>query len=126
MKISYTNETRNFQHIGGVTIPPGETRDVDPSLLPDFKQEVATPELQLVDLIADLLKNNVKNISAELVNLSEQDLAHAASLEQDGQNRKSLIEAMMVENLRRATEKSAQPEVPQPDDVKADPAAPEA
>lgn len=105
-KVSYTNETSNFKHVGGVTIPPGETRDVDPSLLPGFEPEGKAPEAPPVDPIADLLKNNVKDISAELVHLSDEDLAHATSLEQDGQKRKSLIEAMTAENLRRANDKA--------------------
>ncbi|NDP59571.1 MAG: hypothetical protein GZ090_09460 [Oxalobacteraceae bacterium] len=105
-KVSYTNETRNFQHIGGVTVPPGETRDVDPSLLPDYQPEVPEQADAQGDPIAELLENNVKTVSAELANLSDDDLSHAALLEQDGQNRKSLIEAMSVETLRRATEKA--------------------
>lgn len=105
-KVSYTNETRNFQHVGGVTIPPGETRDVDPSLLPDYKPEGAAPEAPPVDVIAEFLKGNVKDISAELFDLSDEELIHAAALEQDGQNRKSLIEAMTAENLRRANDKA--------------------
>ena len=105
-KVSYTNETTKFQHVGGVTIPPGETRDVDPSLLPDYQPEGKAPEALPIDVIAEMLKGNVKDISAELVNLSDDELIHAAALEQDGQNRKSLIEAMTAENLRRANDKA--------------------
>lgn len=105
-KVSYTNETRKFQHVGGVTIPPGETRDVDPSLLPDYQPEGKAPEAPPDDPIAELLKGNVKTISAELEALLDDELIHAAALEQDGQNRKSLIEAMTAENLRRANDKA--------------------
>lgn len=103
---SYTNETRNFLHIGGVTIPPGETRDVDPSLLPNYQPEGVAVEETEIDQIAELLKVNVKLVTEQLAYMSEDQLAHAVSLEQVGQNRKSLIEAMTAENLRRATDRA--------------------
>lgn len=101
MKVAYTNETQNFMHVGSVTIPPGETRDVDPSLLDGYKPEPGPEEEQPVDLIAELLKASVKNITVELPGLSDEDLARAAVLEQGGQNRKSLLAALTEETLRR-------------------------
>lgn len=105
-KVPYTNNGENTVHIGSATIQSGETRDVDPSLLPGYQPEGAVVEETKLDPIAELLKGSVKNISVELANLSDADLAHAGSLEQDGQNRKSLIEAMTAENLRRANDKA--------------------
>lgn len=105
-KVSYTNETCSFQHVGGVTVPPGETRDVDPSLLPDYVPEGAAPDALPGDPIAELLKGNVKTIIADLFELSDEELAHATEMEQSGQNRKSLIEAMTAENLLRANDKA--------------------
>ncbi|WP_025918210.1 hypothetical protein [Herminiimonas sp. CN] len=105
-KVSYTNETTRFQHVGGVTIPPGETRDVDPSLLPDYQPEGVAVEEEEIDQVAELLKVNVKLVTEQLPHMSDDQLAHAVLLEQAGQNRKSLIEAMTAENLRRATDKA--------------------
>lgn len=101
-KVPYTNETDKFQHVGGLTIPPGETREVDPTMLPSYKPESARKEEAQSDPIADLLKKKVADVSAALPGLSDEDLATAEALEQDGQNRKSLIEAIAAENLRRA------------------------
>jgi len=103
--VPYTNTGRNTIHIGSATIPSGETRDVDPSLLPGYQPAGATAAAP-VDPIATLLTGNVKNVTAALGNLSDEQLVHATSLETEGQNRKSLIEAMTAESLRRATEKA--------------------
>lgn len=100
--VSHTNDTRNFMHVGAVTIPPGETRDVDASLLPGYKPEGGAPDAAPVDPLAKLLAGAVKNVVGELPNLSVEDLARALELEQDGQARKSMIEAITVETLRRA------------------------
>lgn len=121
-KVSYTNETRNFQHVGGVTVPPGETRDVDPSLLPDYQSEGAAPEAPPRDPLAEMMTGSVKVISAELVHLSDEDLARALQLEQEGLSRKSMLEAITVENLRRVAEKPSQPEAAKLDAGQPDPA----
>jgi hypothetical protein len=102
MKTHYTNETNKFQHIGGVTVPPGETREVDASALPNYQPEGAPPAPLQVDPIAELLKKKVADVAAALPELSQEDLGKVAALEQDGQNRKSLMEAIGAENLRRA------------------------
>jgi hypothetical protein len=103
-KVPYTNETRNFQHVGGVTVPPGETRDVDPALLPDYKPEGESHEVEPTDPIATLLKGNVRSVIAALRDLSDEELAKAGALEQDGKKRDEILSAMMVEVLRRTDE----------------------
>lgn len=104
-KVPHTNETLKFLHIGAVTIPPGETRDVDPSLLPGYKPVVVPPPAPEVppDLLAELLKASIKNILPELPGMSDDDLARAVTLEETGQKRKSLLEQFAAENLRRLT-----------------------
>lgn len=103
MKIPHTNDTPNFQHVGGVTIPPGETRDVDPSLLPNWVPlDTGTP-VEQEDHIAELLKGSVKAVIAEFESMFDEELEHMAMLEADGQNRKSMVEAIVAEQLRRAT-----------------------
>lgn len=116
-KVPHTNETQKFLHIGAVTIPPGETRDVDASLLPGFKPVVGLPSQPEIppDLLAELLKASIKNIVPELPGMSDDDLARAATLEAAGQHRKSLLEAFAAENLRRLTDAAAQGDAPRDD-----------
>lgn len=104
--VPFSNNTENTIHIGSATIPAGETRDVDPSLLPNYQAEGVIDEDLVLDPIAELLKVNVKLVTAQLADMTDEQLAQAVALEQDGQNRKSLIEAMTAETLRRANEKS--------------------
>lgn len=108
-KVPYTNETTHFVHIGGVTIPPGETRDVDATLLPGYEPPVlAPPEPEVPpDLLAELLKASIKNIVPEMPGMSADDLARAVTLEEAGQKRRTLLEAFAAENLRRLTEAAA-------------------
>lgn len=106
MKVPHTNETPNFQHVGGVTIPPGETRDVDASLLPGHVPETAEPNAEPQDHIAELLKGSVKAVIAEFESMFDEELEHMAKLEAAGQNRKSMVEAIVAEQLRRATEQA--------------------
>lgn len=105
-KVPYTNDTGKYVHIGSVTIPPGETRDVDETTLPDYKPESEKKSDSPADPLADLLKKNVADVKAVLPSLSEEDLARIADLEQAGQARKSLVEAIGAETLRRAEQQA--------------------
>lgn len=100
--VPHTNNTKNTIHIGSATIPAGETRDVDPSLLPGWKPEGAQQEDVPLDPITELLRGNVKDIGGALESLSDDDLHSAIYQEEAGQARKSLLESMAAEKLRRA------------------------
>ncbi|AMP13672.1 hypothetical protein [Collimonas pratensis] len=100
--VPHTNSTENTIHVGGVTIPSGETRDVDPSLLPGWEPEGEARVDLPPDPIADMLKGNVKDVAAALELLSDDELHSAAYLEERGQARKSLLELMAAEKLQRA------------------------
>lgn len=105
--VPYTNNTENTVHIGSATIPAGETRDVDPSLLPDFTPEkTQDDELPPNDHLADLLAGNVTDAIKALADLSDEDLQDLATKEAAGKARKSLAEAIAAETLRRADEKA--------------------
>ena len=104
--VPYTNNTENTVHIGSATIPAGETRDVDPSLLPDFKAEKAQAEELPPDHLAELLAGNVTDAIKGLTDLSDDDLQDLATKEAAGKARKSLAEAIAAETLRRADEKA--------------------
>jgi hypothetical protein len=100
--VPHTNSFENTIHVGGVTIPAGETRDVDPSLLPGWEPEGDKMADLPADPIADMLKGNVKDVSAALELLSDDELHSALYLEERGQARKSLLELMAAEKLQRA------------------------
>jgi hypothetical protein len=106
MKVPHTNETQNFQHVGGVTIPPGETRDVDASLLPGHVADAPALDAEPLDHIAELLKGSVKAVTGEFGSMFDEELEHMAKLETAGQNRKSMIEAIVAEQLTRATKQA--------------------
>ena len=110
--VPYTNNTEKTVHIGGATILAGETRDVDPSLLPDWNPDpvhgldISASGLGTNDAsdLASLLKSNVKTVIDALSNLTTEQLAEATALEQAGLARKSLLEALSAETLKRAAE----------------------
>ncbi len=103
--VHHTNETKNFMHVGGVTIPPGETREVDAALLPGGVQDdVLVPDNQL-DPLEQLMTGSVAAITAALPSLSDEDLARATELEEAGVARKSMLAALSAENLVRAAAK---------------------
>lgn len=101
----FTNETKNFMHVGGVTIPPGETREVDATLLPGHEQEEVLPNGIPLDPLAQLMAGSVATITAALPTLSDADLAHVTELEEAGVARKSMLAALSAENLARAAAK---------------------
>lgn len=64
-KIPYHNSTSKAVHVGNITILPGGTRDVDPTLLPEAKAKKVEPVLA---------KNTLSKKIAEILNLSISDL----------------------------------------------------
>lgn len=101
--VPFTNNTINTLHIGGATIPAGETRDVDESLLPGYGQETIGPEAELPsNPMIEMLKSNVRSVLEEIAALSDADLTQLVAQEEAGANRKTIIEAVGAEILRRA------------------------
>lgn len=102
MKIPFHNETDKFQHIGGVTIPPFDTRDVEATLHPDYQAPKAEEEVPDNPLAA-LLKAAVKDIQPKLAELDMEQLTALEALEQESQKpRASLIEAIAAAKLALA------------------------
>lgn len=101
--VHHTNDTPNFMHVGGITIPPGETREVDAVLLPGHQPEEDGGKSldELDDPLVQLLTGSVSTVTAALQGLSDADLVRAGELEAAGVNRKSLMSALSVEQLRR-------------------------
>ena len=102
------NTTANNLFVGGKMIPPGEGRDIDTALLPPEHQDAyADPSEEagptLYEQVLALLKKSVKDITAELPDLTHEGLDLLA--QQEGAApapRKSLLGALDAERLRRA------------------------
>lgn len=102
------NTGRNVMFVGGKMIPPGEGREVDERLLPpELRDPPPQPEAPAAPGIAEqlvaLLKGNVKEVTAALAGLSGDALAMVEAIEaSDGTPRKTVLEAVRAEQLKRA------------------------
>jgi len=98
-EIPYTNTKDHVVHIGTKAVRPGETRMVDESMLPDAHKRggEAPPEPEQT-----LIDRPVKEIAEALPNLSDAELDELLAAEEAGKTRKSLLEAIARERLRRA------------------------
>ena len=100
--IAYTNTGKTSVHIGNKTIRPGDTREVDETLVSGYKSPTAkqAPVEGELDL---LLKGSVKDVLAGLEALSDHDLDALEALENAAKPpRKGVLEGALKEMLRRA------------------------
>lgn len=107
MKVAITNTGKNTLYVGTASIPPGETRHVDPAYLPvHMRPKLPKPAAPLpADPLNELLAGGVKNIIAAIPGLSINDLERLGELEQkkgDGA-RKTLLSAIGEALLERAS-----------------------
>lgn len=105
-KIPCTNDTDKYITVGTVTIPPGQTRDVEETLHPDYHATQAEPESAAkVHPLAALLACTVPTIVEALPALALADLAQLAELENAGEKpRKTLLDAIAEQQLAKAGE----------------------
>jgi hypothetical protein len=95
------NTGNTNRYIGGVCIPPGETRMIDARLLPPEPPDEPAPPA--ADPIGDLLKLSVKEIVADLGEFDDETLARIEARElADETPRKTLLDAIAQERLKRA------------------------
>ena len=111
MKKPYTNNTKEVQHIGSVTVMPGKTREVEEMHIQAHlgasesdEGTSKTPELSVVEQIR---ADSIPKILHKLIELSSEthdalDLAEKAS----AQPRVGVINAITEERLRRAADTS--------------------
>lgn len=110
MKKPYTNDTDKIVHIGNCTIWPGQTREVEETLIPGFVQESSGEEEQdtaLEDALVALLDGSVAEIREALPGLPGEHLDLLETLEASdngGKGRKGVAEAIAEERLRRAAQ----------------------
>lgn len=100
-KVPYTNSTKKIVHVGNVTIFPGDTREVDPTLLPGHKAKQPAEQLDVNPILA-LLDGSVKQIADALSGISAEDLDALELAEEAGKTRKGVLEAIAEERLSRA------------------------
>jgi predicted RecB family endonuclease len=103
----YTNDGHNTIHIGTVSILPGETRQVNVDFLPDAALlqalEIVVEDKRPESLIP-LLDGNVGNFVAALESLSDEDLEALEALETMDKARKTALEGIAAERLKRAAD----------------------
>jgi len=98
-KVPFTNNGKTVRHIGGKSIWPGDTRSINEYDHPDYKAEKpAEPEQPS---LLSVLNGSVKSIVPLLPDFSDSELAELRAAETSGEKRKSLIDAMDKEVLRR-------------------------
>ena len=108
MKHAITNDTESPRFIGGRMIPPGETVVVDvEELPPEYRPEAVPPEPEPeVDRIVEIAAFKASLIVPILPDLSDEDLARLQSIETEGSARKTVLEAIAGESLKRAQVKT--------------------
>lgn len=105
-KVPYFNDSDRFVHIGAVTIPPRETRDVDERLLPGYQAPQSGGQSNDDPLMA-LSALSVGRLELGLPDLNDEELARLDELEKaKDKPRQGALAAITAERLRRA-EKAA-------------------
>jgi len=110
-KVAYTNKTDKIQHIGNVTLWPGDTREVDEMLISVPRKAEPEPK---PDALLALLDNNVPVIVDAITarddngkpTLTDTELVRLKAAEEGGNTRSTLMKAFAEEELRRAGEKA--------------------
>lgn len=104
-----TNDGPNTIYVGGRMIAPGEGRDIDERDLPPELREAPVVAVDvgpsLDDILGDVISQPVKDIAAVLGQLTHEALDRLAELEHEAKHpRKTLLEAIADEKIRRADE----------------------
>ena len=102
--IPITNFGRDVVYVGGKSVLPGETRLLPEDLVPGYRVALdgATDSGPPRDPIAEILDGSVRSVVGVLQDLTDEDLRHMGRIEEAGAARKTLIEALGAEQLRRA------------------------
>lgn len=108
MKYPVTNTTGMPIYVGALMIPPGETRHFDlDQLPPEHRPAVEAPAPEAPpDRLAEIAEMKVDLILPILADLNAEDLARLQLLEVEGKARKTVLEAIAAEGLKRASVKS--------------------
>ena len=101
--VAFTNHKEHAVHIGNKMVMPGDTREVEATLLPDYEppeQAAAKPNMPLAEQLSE---GKASDARAAIATLSDDDLQALADLEMNKKNqRSSVIEAIAKEQFKRA------------------------
>lgn len=127
-KIPYFNASGHTQFIGGVMVPPGETREVDSRLIPveasETKTEAPAAADKLTDIVSVLLAGSLDNLLAHLPALALEDLEKLGEAEQVGQQRPEVL-GPVAEQILKLGEMPPEPEQGEAVDESSSEAVPE-
>lgn len=106
------NAGPNLLPIGGMMIPPKETRHVPEihvpkHLMPGAEQKRDQPE---TDCILSLLEETIPAIIVDMPGLSDDDYSRLKAEEENGKARSGLLKAFAEEDLRRAASQADETE----------------
>lgn len=91
--VAFTNNTKKTAHIGTKSIPAGETREVDETLLP-ITQPREQVEQKPANPLTELLTGNVQDVLSKLDEYTADELGAIEQLETAGANRKGVLEGI--------------------------------
>lgn len=111
MRVPIENNGQMPIYVGGVMIPPGETRHFEDDMLPpEFRAPAEVQEEpEALDPLLAVRNGTVDHIKLGLPDLNDEELDRLEMLEAEGKARKTLIEAIAEERLRRAEAKVTPP-----------------
>ncbi|EEG08239.1 hypothetical protein [Pseudogulbenkiania ferrooxidans] len=102
-KVPYPNTSKHTEFIGGVMIPPGEVRGIDPTHHPKYRAAEAMEETASAMHIVDvLLAGPVSHLLAALPSLAIEDVEQLGEREQEGAARKEVLAAVSERLLEHA------------------------
>lgn len=96
MRIPVHNPSAMPIYVGAAMILPGETRHFDEQDVPTHLRPAAAAveSASADDPLLALLGDSIKSVLPQLDDLPDADIARLLVLESDGQNRKTLVEAL--------------------------------
>lgn len=105
MKIPYYNDTEHYKTVGTMLVPPGETREVDASMLPDYAAaDLALDDDAPVHIVDVLLGGPHSELLSAIPVLAREDLEQLSEREQAEGRRKDVLAAVSERLLTLASE----------------------
>jgi len=106
-EVPVKNDGKTTRYVGGFAIPPGETRILPAASVPRHLHRAPTPvePKEAPDtFVADTLDGTVDEIKAILPTITAEDLdvLETAEMDENGKNRKGVLNAIQEERLNRA------------------------
>jgi len=117
MQVLIENTGNSPMYYGNTMIPAGESRMVEKRGNARPATVVTGPNL--VELMAQFLDRTLSQILPELMAMTNEALDLAESEEQAGKKRKTLIEAIQAERIKRADQKLQDDQVRQAEEARA-------